>query len=446
MAAFAFASCSQDEVVTQSPQVNKAIEFGTYVGRDAVSRGSVITQSGSTANATDGTIATDALTKKGFGVFAYYTDNKDFVPADIAADGNTPAKEASPCNFMYNQSVNDLNGTGWTYDPLKYWPNEGTDKLSFFAYAPYDAGTSSNFTFNTNPGLPTLNFTVNETVKEQQDLLWAAPHLNLTKDATNADIDDAVKFEFKHALARIGFDVQTMIDKVNGDTDGTTDDETTTGTTIPNNGTDLDGKTTVVVKKVELSGKFITSGTLAWTEGTGSNAGKYTAAITNSTTPTSSTTYTLSAEMGTGENPTLATNFKASIQTYSLGAKDPKLTVYGQSVNGTEAQLNADDSYIMIIPKEFKDNDNLTIKVTYDVITVDGNLAKGYSCVTNVINTSFTGINFEAGKAYKFSLHLGLTSVKLSATVDNWVPSGQSETDYAVNVPLNITDNDTSNP
>lgn len=433
MAAFAFASCSQDEVVTQSPEVNKAIEFGTYVGRDAQTRAHSIE--------TVEKLAED----DGFGVFAYYTNGANF-----NASTSTP-------NFMYNQQVTSSNqGTTWTYTPLKYWPNESegdaADKLTFFAYAPYSTGgDGTNFTFNTNSGLPTLNFAVNATVKDQEDLLWAAPHVNLTKNAANADIDDAVKFVFKHALARIGFDVQTLIDKVNSNTDGTADNETTTtseggsSVTVPNNGSSLDASTTVVVKQVTLSGKFITSGTLAWTEGTGDNAGTYTAAITNSTLPTVNTTYTLKAEMPVGNGATLATNFNAADQTHLLGAKDSKLTIYGQSVNGTEAQLNCDESYIMIIPKNFEDkegdenDDILTIEVTYDVVTADGNLDSGYSQVTNVISTSFTGINFEAGKAYKFSLHLGLTSVKLTASVDKWIDgTSNPETDYAVNVPLNF--------
>lgn len=66
MAAFAFASCSQDEVVTQSPEVNKAIEFGTYVGRDAQTRAHSIE--------TVEKLAEDG----GFGVFAYYTNGADF--------------------------------------------------------------------------------------------------------------------------------------------------------------------------------------------------------------------------------------------------------------------------------------------------------------------------------------------------------------------------------
>ena len=419
MAAFACVSCSQDEVVSQSPDVNKAIEFGTYVGRDASSRATVIDNA--------------ALAQQGFGVFAYYTGQNDFVAT--TSNGNV----ASPCNFMSNEVVKGTNtGTdaapnySWTYSPLKYWPNNSGDKLTFFAYAPYIENTT------VNPGLASFEFIVADDVKDQKDLLWAAPHMNVTK----ATIDGAIDFQFKHALSRIGFDVQTMIDKVNADDaagSNKKDDETkTTGTvTAPDNGTALNSSTTVVVKKVTLSGKFITSGILAWTEDAESNPVTYTAAITNSTSPESSTTYTLEAVMGTGDNPTLATNFKAENQTHQLGAKTDKLIIHGQSVSAAETQLNADDSYIMIIPKKFEDEDKLKIEVIYDVVTTDDNLTSGYSQVTNTISTEFTDIEFKAGKAYKFSLHLGLTSVKLSATVANWSDTNNPEEDYAVNVPLN---------
>ena len=92
MAAFAFASCSQDEMVTQSPEVNKAIEFGTYVGRDAQSRAHVIDDT--------------KLATEGFGVFAYYTGQANF-------------NDNSELNFMRNQEVKKVHDA-WTYSPLKY--------------------------------------------------------------------------------------------------------------------------------------------------------------------------------------------------------------------------------------------------------------------------------------------------------------------------------------
>ena len=85
----------------------------------------------------------------GFGVYAYITtDNRTWASAGATA---TP-------DFMTNQHVTYEGSEGWVYRPLKYWPNEavdgtdpvdgmgggtatttagGTDRVSFFAYAPY---------------------------------------------------------------------------------------------------------------------------------------------------------------------------------------------------------------------------------------------------------------------------------------------------------------------
>ena len=62
------------------------------------------------------------------GVFAYLTQGTDF------GTSSTP-------NFMYNQKVEKTAGSGgsWIYTPVKFWPANSNDKLSFFAYAPHSA-------------------------------------------------------------------------------------------------------------------------------------------------------------------------------------------------------------------------------------------------------------------------------------------------------------------
>ena len=395
--------CSTDEVVNDFSQDN-AIQFGTYVGRNAVSRATEIT--------------TATLGTQGFGVFASYTKGEGF---DATKHGS---------NFMYNQKVENTSNwdatnkkfaSDWEYTPIKYWPNNVNDKVSFFAYAPHSTTKNSNVTVNDATGAagyPSVTFTVvSNEIKNQSDLLWATPVLDVSKnnEQTPVDIDDKVTFNFHHALSRIAFEVQTMIDKDNPDTDGTKDDDNS------GNGIELDAKTKVVVKEVTLSGNFYTGGTLIW------DAQKNAAVTGTPATVTSPTTFKL------------GTSHFANTETVQCGAKDSKYKVEGQSVDRTEKQLNAVDSYIMIVPQKFETGNNLTIKVTYDVVTEDGNLSLGYSAVTNEISTSFNGIEFKAGKAYKFSLHLGMTTVKLEAeVVDEW----EDAEDWAVNVPLNIADDD----
>ena len=408
LAAMTMVGCSNDEVVNDYSQDN-AIQFGTYVGRGASSRAHVID--------------TKTLGTEGFGVFAYYTNTDDF-----------DASKHDP-NFMYDQKVTassnnwveettDNSGsvtpgyyTEWTYDPIKYWPNNVNDKVSFFAYAPHSTTTNSNVTVanaDGKAGYPIVTFEVeHEDVTKQSDLLWAAPVLNLSKNNSEnpIDVDDKVKFVFKHALSRIAFEVQTMIDKVNPDKDGDVDSDT-------DNGLALDQYTKVVVKQVTLSGNFYTGGIMTW-----DTSGK--AAVTG-TSPTA-TTFTLSSA-----------NFNDP-ETINWGSKTPQYSMLGQSVDETEEQLNAEDSYIMVVPQNFSTED-LTINIKYDVVTQDDALASGYSKVENDIKTTFSGVNFLPNKAYKFSLHLGLTTVKLTASVDGW----EEGTDYSVNLPINTIGTDNS--
>lgn len=121
-AALTMTGCSNDEVSYDSPkQEAQPIQFGTYVGRDVQGRASVET--------------TATIAISGFGVFAYYngTANHD--------NGDKP-------NFMYNQKVTSTDGSDWTYTPVKYWPNNTNDQVSFFAYAPYSNGSTNNITLD----------------------------------------------------------------------------------------------------------------------------------------------------------------------------------------------------------------------------------------------------------------------------------------------------------
>lgn len=364
-------SCSQDETTMSIPQEGNAITFGTYVGRDAQTRATSLDLDGLKASG------------YGFGVFAYYTDGTDFDNAT-----STP-------NFMYNQPVNWT--TKWEYAPVKYWPNEISDKLTFFAYAPYSNGNYHNisdFSTKTDGGDPTLKFTVYETAKGQTDLLYADA-ANL-KNLTKQPIGGTVSFPFKHALSRIGFNVQVMADKVNDDGTGEVDNGTEVSETI------ADG-TVVSVEKVELIGKFASSGTFNFAAGTWDNIVE---------TTTTDPAYVLDKAFS---------NFNSVANNVTTGIQE----------------LNAADSYLMIIPKEFEAEsagEGVKIRVTYKVTTEDGSLSGGYSEVQNVITSAEFYFNFAAGKAYSFNLHLGLTSVKFSAEVSPWT---EVTPGTVVNVPLN---------
>ena len=132
-------------------------------------------------------------------------------------------------NFMWNQKATSQNDTEpFTYEPLKYWPNDENSKLSFIAYFPYcngeaDDGTNEDIAStgvepllaNNATGLPTFNFTVEDNVDDQVDFLVSEVVANMPKSRdTEGDpgqpfndltIHDRVPFLFKHMTAKVEF-------------------------------------------------------------------------------------------------------------------------------------------------------------------------------------------------------------------------------------------------
>lgn len=186
---------------------------------------------------------TSTLATNGFGLFAYYTDNSSY-------DGTS-----SKPNFMYNTKVTGTPTdapTSWTYSPLRYWPNEtgtdgsngatseGTDHLTFFAYAPYVEATAGTgavtdntvgitaLTSNATAGDPKVSYTVASDPSKSVDLLWGVSNtatwdnvtgtpLTLTVgkpyiDLIKPKVGQNVSFNFKHALSRLGLTIQGAFD------------------------------------------------------------------------------------------------------------------------------------------------------------------------------------------------------------------------------------------
>ena len=134
------------------------------------------------------------------GVFAYHT-------SDNFSDAATPG-------FMFNQKVERTeNKAAWTYSPLRYWPNNPADKLSFFAYAPYvdetaEGGSNPAFLDKTvAKGFPTLTYTVASVEADQKDLLVSIPLMNQTYQGTSGSIG----FTMKHTLSRVKFSIKSEV-------------------------------------------------------------------------------------------------------------------------------------------------------------------------------------------------------------------------------------------
>ena len=89
--------------------------------------------------------------------------------------------------------------------------------------------------------------------------------------------------------------------------------------------------------------------------------------------------------------------------------------------------------YFMVIPSDLTPTPTtVNVKITYVVVTEDNQLVGNMSNIENAI-TKTTTIQLENGKSYNLKLILGLTSVKLDATVADW----QLADDVEINLPKN---------
>lgn len=423
LALMASCSSSNDDLNGGATQENNIpVTFSSYLGKTATSRAGT-----AGTITTDGANSTTSLQTEGFGLFATYTDNAEYT----AATGP---------NFMYNTKVSTKD---WTYSPLRYWPNEtsttnadgkgatseGVDRLSFFAYAPYVEATATTgavtentvgitaLTANNVTTDPKVTYVVADDPSKSVDLLWGVVPAGTTKwsNVTGTDIDIAegkpylnlikpktnqkVNLLFKHALAKLNLNVVGAFDAVTGGT--------------------KDAATKITVASVTI-------------EGTGF---KKTAVLNLNNTTANEPLW----EAVDGADDIMLTvsgdNLNSKIKD---SGKDEAQTVDGVTETAQDL-LNSDatsaQKAFMIIPSSATDN-SLKVTIDYYVNTTDASLSKGYSRVENKITKTITGFAPEAGKNYTLLLSLGMTSVKVSATVSDWTTEDGSSTQ--VDLPINV--------
>lgn len=394
-----FASCAKTIDNTRNTGQGDVLSFGVYVPQ---------TKAGAAGQTTTASIQRTEANGGGFGVFAYYTDDADY------------SASAKP-NFMYNQGV-FYNASKWEYTPVKYWPNEygsganstGTDKLSFFAYAPYVATASGPYGItafapaNNAAGDPTITYVIDPTPSTAVDLCWAVdaadglPWINKTKQSTSG----TVAFLFKHALARFNVNVRGYFDAVRAAEGAVSTDN-------------IDSNTKITIEKIEIKGTFAPSGTLNL---------KNTTANTALWTPDAAAETTL-----TIPNADIAASLKATVDGETSFPTIAGVTNANVNVFTGAAPAKTDATYYTFIPTTT--STTLNVKITYYVTTQDAKLNGGISCVKNVINKDITfASGFTCGYNYNLNIVLGMTTVKLEATVSDWADPSNVDIDLPVNL------------
>lgn len=390
-AALTMTGCSNDEInAPQQSQGNNAIEFSTYLGRNA---------QGSRSTETN----TDSIKANGFGVLAYYTEQADF------ANTNKPKP-----NFMWNQKVTyDKTNTNWEYTPVKYWPTKVGDKVSFFAYAPYAANGNDKgivLSSNSETGAPTATITLPDDPSQTIDFV-AAVQMNKTHDkGTN------VSFTLLHEMTRVK--VQAKLDKsVYSDTDDK-------------------HKTFVVIKNVTFNdkGQFYKSGKYTFSKTDGERG---------TWTPTANTsTYTLN--LNGVLNKTKITAIGAKSGNYKTGVDGIKLTK-----KDTPEGLFKTNDYLYLIPVSANNekgltNGDATATIEYDIVTEDSKLVAGYSCTSATKTVLLPEGTLKQGISYNYIFTIKLDEIVLSATVKDW---DKADSDSNIDVPYTPDDaTATTNP
>ena len=346
MAALTLVSCSSDDLdsFSDNSSKNEAISFDSYLGRSAVA------VNGSRSIMLNDKAALQGL-EAGFGVFGHYKE----------ADGQEFGHD-----LFNNQQV--TYKSAWTYSPLKFWPAQG--HIDFLAYAPYD----SKYVNKVSSDNQKIDFTVNSTIKDQKDLLWANNAVNQTKDNISGT-GNKVTFHFKHALSRLGYSVKLYGDYTSN-------------------------KVKFTLKEISLAGSDPKSTTASTTE------------------PAKKAFYTdgtIDLSTGTWEKHSAGASKQDFINWFS-GPQDVT------SATESSPYKNPTSDYLFVIPQNFSEKigeaenpDKLYVIVKYTITYTDGRAPE----ITNTVYKQITP-NFVQGKAYTLNLTIGLPIEFDVDVVEDW--------------------------
>ena len=325
IAQLVLSGCAGEAVEETSSSSSSEINFDAYLGRNASTR----------AGVTNIASLKGTAFNSGFGVFARYNHNGP---------------------LMNNEHVTwKEKENRWGYTNTRYWPNEGS--VDFYAFAPYLENVKKLVCApDSSKDNPTcIEFTSSNS---NVDLVW---DVQKNKTVPTSPTDGKVKFQFKHALARLGFDI-------------------TVNQVLEEKGAVIKVEEVKLYGDSEDNGAFDIKGYLNLENGGWSVVTDYgTRAVY---------TWTPGAEDGT--------NFKLSASQLDHTCNEIK---------------NAPNSYLCIIPQEKWVA--FYLQITYTV--QQGTFKEEVKVRKNLLDVR-NPFTFEKGKAYVFHLILSLDPINFSVT------------------------------
>lgn len=397
--------------------------------------------------------------------------------ADDESATSTSTNKVSFFAYAPHAEVFKFNSKEWTIDPTSGEFKNSTDTYSA-ATGAYGITKLSSNTAETNPK---VYYTLNN--DHFIDLLWgttgtngsdvasstaqaggvvntdangsttssATSRGNVNTDMTKQKVAGTVDFLFKHALAQVGGYSATPYAglSVIADIDDNTDE---TVPSIKPSTAETGGKLDETKTKVTITSITITPDrTDTNTDGLYDNAMPTIGVLDLATGDWTNTAATSSTQL----NFTQVINNNPSSGQYALNdaIKSPTTTFADwtwSTVSGitgvkdtepTNVYASAAANPIILLPGT---TPHFTITIQYEVCTHDTKLAKECTTVTQTITKNIAfGSAVELNKRYNILIHIGLTGVKFTASVSNWVEDHDGDSSIAddvvtVNLPINV--------
>lgn len=363
MAALAIAGCSQNEVTDVNPDIHPAIGFDVYTG--------VQTKGAETTTATLKTAGA------GFGILAYQTGDA----------WNSDKSSATP-SFMYNEHATWTDGSpgSWGYaNAPKFWPTN-SDKITFFAYAPYEAspadGANKKITLSgqSDTDAPKITFEVNtgNDWKNMVDLVTDGRADIQNQTATSNS--GTVTFKFKHVLTKIA-NIKVKPDSDLGN-----------NTKIYVTGLKLNTGTDILYNKAVYqfeNDEWVNTGATYFSNDQDLSA------FLNRTTPN---------QWGYTTNSVDASNPSTAASLFPSGE-----ALYFIPVNNTTGTAA---------------EGNLKLKISYDIVTkIDGSNHHKSTVTDKEIN--LPAYTFKKGTAHTYTLTIEMNAISISVdeTIEGWTNS-----------------------